>query len=450
MCSFGIRIASWIAVMASSLMLADVADAADPRPNILLILADDIGYEALGCYGGLDFQTPRLDAMAASGLRFSRAYASPVCTPTRVSLHTGLYTTRHRHGNVLPVHLGTAKTVDFQSMPTFAQSMRTAGYATSVTGKWQLATLEKWPNHIRDAGFDSWCIWQIWRQGKKTLRHWNPTLNQDGQVREDIADRFGPDVLVDYVIDQMKSARDAEQPFLIVHNEMLPHDPIIQTPEDRRLDRRAKLDHMIHYMDHLVGRLTDAVDSLGIRDNTYVVFMGDNGTHEEDFRNPQAKQPGQRPHTRHTKAGDVNGGKAKMGDAGSHVPLIVWGPSSVPVGQVCNDLVDVVDLFPTFCELSQTSIPADTSIDGRSIAAQIHGRSGIQRPWTHHGYLGEENLFDGSWRLSRKTGTLKDARSLPEEPIAAADDEDAKSARKRLQSIFERLTVDGPRPPEPF
>ncbi|MEM6690195.1 MAG: sulfatase-like hydrolase/transferase, partial [Planctomycetota bacterium] len=222
------------------------------QPNILFILADDLGYEALGCYGGQDFKTPSLNRMASEGVLFRRAYASPVCTPTRVSLHTGKYVSNHGHLGVLPVHKGTNRKVDFESMPTFAQSIRQKGYATSVTGKWQLATLEIWPEHIRESGFDSWCVWQIWREGKKTLRHWTPTFNQDGKIREDVADRFGPDVLVEYVVGQIKHARRKGKPFFILHNELLPHDPIIETPMDRQLGRSAKLDHMIQYMDGLV------------------------------------------------------------------------------------------------------------------------------------------------------------------------------------------------------
>lgn len=431
------------------------ADSAAKRPNILLIFADDIGYEALNCYGGLDFETPRLNEMAAKGLRFSRAYTSPVCTPSRVSLHTGLYTTRHQHYGVLPVHKGTEKQVNFQNMPTFAQLLRRNGYSTSVTGKWQLATLEVWPNHIRDAGFDSWCIWQIWRDGEKTLRHWNPTFNEDGQVREDIADRFGPDVLVDYVVEQMEEAQEAGQPFLIVHNELLPHDPIIQTPEDRQRNRTASLGNMIHYMDGLVGQLLDAVDRLGIRDNTYVIFMGDNGTHDVDFRNPQADQPNQQRHTRHTEAGNVNGGKAKLGDAGTHVPLIVWGPPAVPAGKVCDDLVDVVDLFPSFCELSKTSIPSEISVDGRSIVPQLHGEDGTRRSWVHHGITqsknkGGENLFDGQWRLFRRNEALWDARQLPEEQTADLTEPAAREAKARLEQLFKKITRNGERPPEAF
>lgn len=110
-----------LAAWTISALIACHAAPAAQRPNILLILADDIGYKALNCYGGLDFQTPNLNRMAEGGLRFSRAYTSPVCTPSRVSLHTGLYSNRHGHFDMLPVAQGTKQKVDFQKMPTFAQ-----------------------------------------------------------------------------------------------------------------------------------------------------------------------------------------------------------------------------------------------------------------------------------------------------------------------------------------
>ena len=434
----------WVFLLWTLLAWSSVGPAAASQPNILLIYADDIGYEALNCYGGLDFETPRLNRMAKEGVRFSRAYASPVCTPSRVSLHTGLYVPRHGHSGVLPVHRGTDKFVDFKKLPTFAQLMRAEGYLTSVTGKWQLATLEVWPEHIRDSGFDSWCIWQIWREGKKTLRHWTPTFNEDGSVRDDIADRFGPDVLVDYVIEQMNEAKTAGKPFLIVHNELLPHDPIVRTPAEKASGEPASLGRMINYLDGLVGRLLDAVEELGIRDNTYVLFMGDNGTHEEDFRNPKSGQPGERRHTRHTKAGRVNGGKFKLGDAGTHVPLIVWGPASVPAAAVCDELVDVVDLFPTFCELGGTRIPTELRIDGRSIAPQIHGRPGAKREWVHHAISGKGDLrgagvFDGRWRYFERGGRVWDARNLPEEAPVKEGDSEAKAVKERLAAIHQRL-----------
>lgn len=344
--------------------------------------------------------------MAEEGIRFSRAYTSSVCTPSRVSLHTGLYTPRHGHVGVLPLHNGTDQKVDFKKMPTFASLLRNDGYKTAVTGKWQLATLEIWPDHIGVAGFDSWCVWQIWKAGEKTLRHWNGTFNEDGRVLTGVEDRFGPDILVDFVIEKMTDAKEAEQPFLIVHNELLPHYPMIDAPLGRELDREPSLANMIEYMDNLVGRLLDAVEELGIRDNTYVVFMGDNGTEERYFKNQKAGQPGEKSHTRHTLAGKVNGGKHDLNDAGSHVPLMVWGPKPVATNTVCGELVDVVDLFPTFCEWAGTGIPETISIDGRSIASQVHGKPGLKRHRTHQGLGKGETLFDGSWRLFRNGGAV--------------------------------------------
>lgn len=201
-------------------------------PNILLVVADDLGYEKLSCYGGLDVQTPNLDKMAEQGIRFTRAYTSPVCTPSRMSLYTGTYTPRHKYTEVLPVHLGTKEFVDFSLMPTTAHQLKKAGYTTSVTGKWQLAALEFHPNHCQDAGFDSWCVWQIWKNNAKTTRYWKATLNHDGTIRDDIQNQFGSNVLTDYVINQMKSAKQEDQPFFIQHNMFLPHVPIIETPLD--------------------------------------------------------------------------------------------------------------------------------------------------------------------------------------------------------------------------
>ena len=416
------------------------------QPNILFIYVDDLGYEALGCYGGLDFSTPNLDRMAQDGMRFSRAYASGVCTPSRVSMHTGLFSNRHGFKGVLPVHWGTDRFVDFNKMPTYAQLLRAAGYRTSLTGKWQLATLEKHPEHPRDSGFDSWCLWQIWLtdpntgKGAKTKRYWNPTFNLDGKVRDDISDRFGPDVLVEYVIQKMQEATEANEPFLIVHNDFLPHWPMIQTPDDLAASppREASLVNMVSYLDKLVKQLLDAVEELGIRDNTYVVFMADNGTEEEYFRNPRAPTEGEGLHTRRTKAGKVDGGKFTVRDGGTHVPLIWWGPDRIPKGGVCDDLVDVVDIFPTFCELAGVKIPEELTLDGFSIVPQVHGQPGKKREFTHGVSFNKEAVFDGQWRL-KKTGDLIDARNLPAEPLATPGDPEAEAARVRLDEIMKSL-----------
>ena len=250
----------------------------DPRPNILLIVADDLGYEKLGCYGNLNDITPNLDQMAREGTLFTRAYTSPVCTPSRMSIYTGTYAPRHKYNTVLPVHLGSKEFVDFKMQTTYAQLLRNEGYLTAVTGKWQLAALEFYPQHCRDAGFDSWFVWQIWHNNEKTTRHWNSTYNHDGRIRKDIDTRFGPDVITEYVINHMKKAKKSDKPFCIQHNMVLPHIPIIQTPEDKNLNREGSLDNMISYMDAQIGILIDSLHALNLAANTLVLFAGDNGT----------------------------------------------------------------------------------------------------------------------------------------------------------------------------
>tara|TARA_R110002072_G_scaffold13481_2_gene56909 strand:- start:124400 stop:127723 length:3324 start_codon:yes stop_codon:yes gene_type:complete len=399
-----------------------VQKAGPDAPNILLLFADDLGYETLGCYGGQDFETPHLDRLAANGMRFTRAYTSPVCTPSRMSLYTGTYASRHGYYNVLPVHVGTKQAVDFrQRFATFPQLLRAAGYATSVTGKWQLAALEFHPDHCRDAGFDSWCVWQIWRQGAKTTRYWNPCLNHDGRIRDDIAERFGPDVLADYVIAQMKSAVDAGRPFYIHHNMMLPHVPIVDTPAERQSGQPATLGRMIHYMDALCGRIIATVDELGIADRTYVIFMGDNGTDVNT--------------TRQTQAGPVSGGKRDLNDAGTHIPLIVRRPDTIAAGTIADDLIDMADWFPTICDLAGITVPADIELDGVSFASRLHGGEPSPRRWVTGGIGNEMSFFDGQWRIRSRSGRVTDARHLPRETVLESVPSDADVAVNRLRSI---------------
>ncbi|WP_206028549.1 FAD-dependent oxidoreductase [Thalassoroseus pseudoceratinae] len=391
-------------------------------PNILLLFADDFGYEALGCYGGKDFQTPNLDRLATQGMRFTRAYTSPVCTPSRMSLYTGNYVSHHGYFNVLPVHQGTKKAVDFRSKwATYPQLLRDAGYRTSVTGKWQLAALEYHPEHCRDAGFDSWCVWQIWRDGSKTTRYWNPCFNHDGQIRDDISQRFGPDVLADYVIEQMRTAAEAKRPFYIHHNMLLPHWPIIETPDDKIAAKSASLAGMIAYMDGICGRILDEVDRLGISENTVVIFMGDNGT---DSKSPRS-----------TTDGSVKGGKFDLNDAGTHIPLIVRHPGTIEAGQTADELIDMTDLFPTICEIAGVEIPHDLQLDGVSFQSRLQGGKPSSRPWVTGGIRGHVSVFDGSWRVGSNTKQIIDARQLPRENIVKDVPSEFVSTIERLQAV---------------
>jgi arylsulfatase A-like enzyme len=421
------------------------------RPNILIIFPDDLGYEAVGAYGGLDFSTPGIDRMAEQGIRFSRAYTSPVCTPSRVSLHTGTYTFDHGEVDVLPVHFGTSDYFDFEEMPSFAKLMQEAGYVTSVTGKWQLATLSEHPDHPYRAGFDSWCFWQIWdgENQQKMKRYYEPWLNRDGYVMNgavldsdrtlpngqilpagtvlpDATTAFGPDILHSYVKERMQSAVSEGEPFFILHNMVLPHRPLVAPPGGEE-----NLESMIAYLDDHVSDLLDEVERLGIREDTYVFFIGDNGTQSEVARL--------------TKAGPVKGGKWSLTDGGTHVPFIVWGPEAIPEGSVNDDLVDMTDVFPTICELTQVTVPDSIHLRGYSLVPQINGETeGGSRTWVHGGIGGAQALFDGEWRLVYSEGhyQLVDCRQLPleiecNEPYS----EEAAAAMHRLRGIFDELNA---------
>ncbi len=430
-------------------------EAATSRPNILIIFVDDLGYETVGAYGGLDFPTPQIDAMAKEGMRFSRAYTSPVCTPSRVSLHSGLYTADHHYDYVLPVHEGTRDTISFDKMPTFAMLFRDHGYRTSVTGKWQLATLAYHPNHPQQSGFDSWCLWQIWdgENDVKTTRYWNPFLNRDGLVLDgrtldadvvlpdgellpagtvmpDVRSDFGPDVLNAYVKGQMREAAEADEPFLILHNMMLPHIPIVKTPDSDE----PSLKGMIAYMDKLVGELLEEVRSLGIQDNTYVFFIGDNGT--------ELYEP------RRTTHGEVNGAKRDLNDAGTHVPFIVWGPTHVPPGTVNDSLVDITDVYPTLCALADIDIPEGRFLRGYSIAPQIEGEdTPSPRQWVHGGIRGNQSVYDGQWRYvsKKQSEELIDARGTPNEIVVENPTGEAAEAKERLKAVMQSIEASRPK-----
>ncbi len=151
--------------------------------------------------------------------------------------------------------------------------------------------------------------------------------------------------------------------------------------------------------------------------------MGDNGT-EANYFNP-----------RHTGPGNVSGGKRDLIDSGTHVPLLVWGPPGLTPGRVVSDLIDMTDIFPTVCQLSETEIPKTIPYRGTSFVPQMQGRRGVQRPWVHQGFQNGVAVSDGKWRLDN-SGVLRDSRKLPAEPVAAPGPE-ADAARAQLQELLD-------------
>ena len=418
----------------------------DRKPNIILIMADDLGYETLGTYGGVSYQTPVLDRLAETGVRFDNAHAQPLCTPTRVSLMTGKYNWRNWHS------FGILRS----ESKTFGHWMSAAGYKTCISGKWQLQSYNPpdfLPEYrglgqkVEDAGFDEYFLWHDAHTEDKGDRFPDPRINDNGTYLPDTIGKYGPDLYVDYINGFME--RNKDEPFFIYYPMALTHAPFQPTPDspewpDRRHEQDGRYFHdMVEYMDKLVGRIETKVIELGLEEDTMIIFYGDNGS----------------PRHVRTKMKDgsiVEGGKGYNNLRGTHVPLIVSWPGTAAQGHVVDDLFDCNDIIPTMFEACRLPLPKGEIFDGESVFPQIKGQKGEHRDWLfiHHDPLpgtGKEGrvlaswAFDHRWKLSKQSGELFDLIADPEEtsPIdMSTASPEAKAARAKLQKVNDSMGMN--------
>jgi arylsulfatase A len=366
------------------------------KPNIILIMADDLGQEALACYGAAEYETPVLDDLAAGGLRFTQCHAQPVCTPTRVQIMTGMYNNRNYQG---------FEYLD-PSQVTFAQLIRKAGYATCISGKWQLNGWQMkkpgWDdlNRPADLGFDAFCLWQVSKYKQAGERYADPLVVKNGEELPILKDQYGPDVFCDFILDFMEEKKD--QPFLVYYPMVLVHNPFTPTPDSPEWADPAMrypmkkhegdssfFPDMVHYMDKMVGRILHKLDELGLRQNTVVMFTGDNGTATNIY-------------TKMKDGSIIRGGKSYMTDRGTHVPLIVSWPGVTPVGKTPDDLIDFSDMLPTLCDLAGAEVPGTLEPDGRSFLPQLEGKKGKPRKAIFCHYWGANGrTLEGAREMAR-------------------------------------------------
>ncbi len=351
--------------------------AAAARPNILLILADDIGRELLSSYGGSSYKTPALDRLAREGMRFDTCYATPLCAPSRVEILTGRYSFRNYTQWANMDHQQT----------TFAQLLQKQGYATAHVGKWQLSGWKLDPPGIKQTGFQehfSNPCYEINRpmslKGLPGNWAWGGPA---GKIFTDdkliLPDRYCQDLRTDFLIDFMKRQHSADRPFLAYYCMMSMHRPFQPTPHHPRapqagerppeawLSSKGKPEYfepLLRYSDDIVARLLGFLDESGLADETIVIFTSDNGT---DNRAEAA--------TIRSRFMDrsVRGGKYFPTELGVNVPLIIRWPGNVKPGSVSRELTDFTDILPTLCELAGAELPAGTCIDGRSLVPIIKG-----------------------------------------------------------------------------
>lgn len=360
--------------------LNTVSAYASDRPNIILILADDLGYRDLSCFGSPAVKTPNLDRLAREGMKWTRFYAgSAVCSPTRASVLTGRYPLRFD----ITSHFNDRNQWLPESATTVAELLGDSGYSTAHVGKWHLGGLHvdtagKRLDHQpgpRQHGFDFYQT-QIEQQplrgqmGRdRTLFRQGGTilLRNDQKISTD--DAYYPkhftDANGDFAMQMIEKLSGDSRPFFINLWWLVPHKPYEPAPEphwsntqaDDISDDQHRFRSMMQHMDAKVGQILQKLDDLKIADNTLVLFTSDNGAAYEGF------------------IGDLKGGKTDLHEGGIRVPMLVRWPGQIKAGQTSDTFGHTNDLLPTFCEAAEVELPRD--LDGQSLLPQMKGRPAL-------------------------------------------------------------------------
>ena len=433
---------TFLGASAAASLVAGCSKEKNPGPNILLILMDDVGRDAIEAYGG-KWHTPNISSLAETGLKFTQGYSTALCGTSRAQLMTGLYPFRTGWTKNLWELPKDKRRLD-PSIRTFSQTLRKAGYATAVAGKWQLARLDDRPGHPHDAGFDEYCLYDP--SIRPASPYWSPTLriNEAYDPSYTEPDTYGPDVTTDFLIDFMSRR---SEPFLAYYPLFLCHGPFTSTPANRVRQDWRKHDprwygDMVRYMDGLVGGLIGALDGLGLRDRTLVLLTSDNGTDNRIATTLGDKVI--KPTKKSKRKRSLSKRKRSYTDLGIRQPMIANWPGTVAPGTF-DRLVDLSDFHVTLAEVGNAAAP---KTDGISFAPALFGGAAEPRPWILVQY--EDNKKSGhSWNLVRdqewkliSDGQLFDMKNDPWEETAIFPENDtpeSTAARRKLSAVMAGL-----------
>lgn len=413
------------------------------KPNFVVFMADDIGACELSCYGNKEYNTPVLDELARTGVQYRTCYASPVCHPTRFMIMTGQYGCHNGVYNFSGKRGGPDRNSPVEDIGknhiTFAEILKPEGYATGLAGKWQLSG--EYPTAVHDAGFDEYCIWAYRRylspedqkKYKSRRRYWDPSVMKNGKLLDTKTDDYGPDIFMDFAVDFIEKNRS--RPFFLYYPMCLTHGPWYKTPDttktlaDRRKKDKANFKDNVEYMDKLIGRLVEALDRAGVRDNTIIFFTGDNGT-------------------------GGGGGKSTATELGARVPMIVNCPGVVKKQGEVDDLTDLSDVFVTLADYAGAKVPCDRPIDGVSMRPTLSGADGPRRDWIFSFIADRRILRDRRWLLEDNSplhygrlydcGSSRDGKDYKE--VTDSKDPEVLAARAK----FDRLIAKLPAPHIPY
>jgi arylsulfatase A len=357
------------------------------RPNIIIILADDIGYDAIASNGNESFQTPNIDLIGQRGMRFTHCYGSPLCSPSRVAFVSGKY--NFRNYTQWGIFDPTGK--------TFANIAKEAGYATYVAGKWEF---DGGDVAVHRMGFDGYCIWNPFHQ--ETSRHYKtPHIYENGAFLPDsvVSGKYGDDIFTSRVLSFINQNRNKN--FFVYFPITLCHGPYSPTPDDPEYatwDEMANqsdvkyFPSMMKYMDKKIGEVIDSLQAWNLYNNTIVIFAGDNGTPHDIFYYFDGKY--------------TEGNKSSTTDGGTRVALFAQWPDRVSPGQVNRNLIESGDFLPTVADAVKGTITPDYGIiDGHSFypqltnVPQLTGEPYTPRSWIFNHY--EPNSNNGNTKTFR-------------------------------------------------
>jgi arylsulfatase A len=390
------------------------------KPNIIFILADDLGTGEVGCYGSDNNKTPNIDKLAKTGLKFNHAYTAPLCGPSRALILTGRYA--FRTGAVNQDMVGKLKPSEETLIPTV---LKTEGYKSAMIGKWSQFGLTP-----ADFGFDDYITFKgsgvYWAKEKKKAEEYY--VNGETKALGD--EEYMPDLMHTQLVNFIKQNKN--NPFYI-HYAMVHVHSVLQPTPDSKPDTKDIYADNIAYMDKLVGKLIKTLAELKLRENTLIVFMGDNGTANEQY--PKATIGGKQ----------LSGKKGSMLECGSLVPMITNWPGVISPNKSTKDLIDASDILPTLADLAGAKLPENKILDGRSFVPQLKGQKGSPRDWIFMELGNQWYVRDQKFKLNR-AGELFDMSKAPfEENLVAnvSENKEASEAKTRLVAVLERLNPAG-------
>lgn len=377
------------------------------KPNIIVILTDDLGFGDLSIQGGKDIFTPHIDKLFEKGMHFKNFYANcTVCSPTRASLLSGCYPDLVGVPGVIRTHEDNSWGYLKEDVPTLPEILKKAGYETAIIGKWHLG-LES-PNTPNEKGFDFFhgFLGDMMDDYWTHLRHGNNYMRLNEQVVD--PEGHATDVFTDWAIDYLNHQKKNDSPFFLYLAYNAPHFPI-QPPEDwlekvkkREVgisEKRAKNVALVEHLDNGIGKVLNALDELELSENTIIIFSSDNGGHLPSG----------------ASNGNLRGGKQDMYEGGIKVPTcFVWN-EKIKAGSECNNLGLTMDIFPTLCEI--TGVKVENEIDGISLYESLLGKKQDTDNRAVYFMRREGGSYAGMCYYAVRQGPYKLLQNTPFEPL---------------------------------